>query len=83
MPSSAPCLRAKASFSSDDAQAITRAPIDLAELDRRKPDAAGRAEHRQRLAGFQPGAILQRVKGGAVGDAEAGGAIEIEAARES
>ena len=46
-----------------------------------RPDAAGSAEHGQRLAGFELGAILERVQRGAVGDAKSGGAVEVEAVR--
>ena len=51
---------------------------DLAELDRRQPDAARGAQHGQRLAGLEAGAVLERVVAGAVGDGERGGALEIE-----
>ena len=81
MPSSAPCSRANASFSADDAQAITRAPMILPSSIAARPDAAGRAEHGERFARLEIGAILQRVQRRAVGDAEAGGAVEIEAVR--
>ena len=52
---------------------------ELAELDRGEAGAARGAEHRKRFAGFQSGAILQRVIGGAVGDDQAGCAIGVEA----
>ena len=51
----------------------------LAELDRGEAGAARGAEHRQRLAALQAGAILQRVIGRAVGDDQAGGAVGVEA----
>jgi len=54
----------------------------LAELDCREPDASGRAEHRQRLAALEGGAVPERVIGGPVGDVEAGRAVEIEIGRE-
>ena len=50
----------------------------LADLDRGEPGAAGRAEHRERLAGFELRAVLQRVQRGAVDHRDAGGAIEVE-----
>ena len=50
----------------------------LADLDRRESGAAGGAEHRERLAGFEPGAVLQRMQRGAVDHREAGGAVEVE-----
>ena len=54
----------------------------LADLDRREPDAAGGAEHRERLAGAQLRAVLQRIERGAVGDDQAGGALEVEPVRQ-
>ena len=50
MVASAPIERQSAHFSSLEAAAMTRAPSDLADLDRRRADAAGRAEDEQRLA---------------------------------
>ena len=44
----------------------------LADLDRRKPHAARRAEHGQRLAGLQPRAVRQPVQRRAVGDGQPG-----------
>ena len=48
----------------------------LAELDGGKADAAGRAQHQQRLAGLQIRPVLQRVVAGAVGHDEGRGVIE-------
>ena len=59
---------------------MTRAPMMRAELDRGKPDAAGGAEHRQCLAAAHARAVLERVKGGAIGDGQRRGAFEIESA---
>ena len=56
---------------------------DLAELDRGDADAARGAQHGQRLAGLEVGAVLQRVERRAVGHAHAGRAVEIRARRES
>src|SRR5262249_38044128 len=50
----------------------------LAELDRREPDAAGGAQHREGLAALERGALDQRVVGGAVDDGEPGRANELE-----
>ena len=50
----------------------------LAELDRREADAAGGAEHRERLAGLEMRAVGERVVARAIGDGEAGRAVEIE-----
>ena len=50
----------------------------LADLDRREAGAAGGAEHRERLAGFELGAVLQRVQRRAVDHRDAGGAVEVE-----
>src|SRR5262249_12107049 len=45
------------------------------------PDAAGGAQHRERLAALERGALDQRVVGGAVDDGEAGRANELEVGR--
>ncbi len=61
----------------DDARAH-----DLADLDGGEPGAAGGAEHDQRLAGLELGAHAQRIERRAIGDGEAGGAVEIESVRD-
>ena len=50
----------------------------LADLHRREPNAAGRAEHEKGLAGFHLGALLQRMQRGAVGDRKARRLVERE-----
>ena len=54
---------------------------DLADLDGSKPNTAGCPEHRQRFTFLQRCAIFEGMKRGAVSDADAGGAIEIERVR--
>ena len=54
----------------------------LAEFDRREAGAAGRAEHGERLAGFELRPLAQRIKRRSVSDAEPGGAVEIERRRQ-
>ena len=49
----------------------------LAHLDGAEPDAAGRAEHQQHLAGTELRAVGQREMGGAVADREGGRGHEI------
>ena len=49
-----------------------------AEFACRQTRAAGSPEHRQSLAGFEAGAIFQRMQRRAVDDDDAGGAIEIQ-----
>src|SRR6185295_16954709 len=57
----------------DDARAHLAADLDGGE-----PDAAGSAEHRQRLARLHLRAVLERMVGGAVGDGERRRALEVE-----
>jgi len=54
----------------------------LADLDGGEADAAAGAMHQQRLPGLQPGAVDQRVMGGAVGGAERGALGKAEAGRQ-
>ncbi len=81
MPSSAPCCLAKASFSGDEAQAITRAPMILPISMAAKPVPPDAPSTASVSPAFSLGAILQRIERGAIGDAQPGGAVEIEAVR--
>jgi hypothetical protein len=55
---------------------------ELPELHGGEADAARRAEHEERLARPDPGAVLERVIGGRVDEAERGGDREIEPGRD-
>ena len=69
---------ATSSFSALLAAAIPGAH-GLADLHRRQADATGGAQYQQGLARLQVGALLEGVHGGAVGHAEGGGGIEVDA----
>ena len=79
MPSSAPCLRAKAIFFFRRCAGDHPRAHQLAELDRRQTCAARGAKYGKGFSGLEPGAVFQRVQRGAVGNAEAGGAVNVEA----
>ena len=79
MPSSAPCCAREGDLLRRRGAGDHARAHQLAEFDGRKADAAGGAQHGQRLAGFELGAVLERMQRGAIGDAEAGGVVEIEA----
>src|SRR5262245_59959647 len=51
---------------------------DFSKLDGSKADTSGGAEHRQRFAWFEFGTILECMKGRAICNADARGAVEIE-----
>ncbi len=53
-------------------------PHQPSELDRREPDPARGTEHRQRLAGFEGGTVLERVVAGSIGDGQCRRPVEIE-----
>jgi len=60
---------------------MTRAH-QLADFDCGETGAAGGAQHRKRLAGLEFGPVLQRMQRRAVGDGEAGRAVEVQAGRQ-
>ena len=72
-------LAANASFSSDDAHAITRAPISLPSSTAARPMPPDAPSTASVSPGLQLRAILQRVERRAVDHRDAGGAIEVEA----
>ena len=71
MPSSAPCSRAKASLSPDEATAITRAPISLAISTAARPAPPAAPSTATVSPGLRCGAILQAMQRRAVGDGDA------------
>jgi hypothetical protein len=68
MPSSAPCLRAKASFSLDEATAMTRAPMSLPISTAASPAPPAAPKHRKRLAFLEVVTVLEAVQRRAVGN---------------
>jgi hypothetical protein len=68
MPSSAPCLRAKASFSLDEATAMTRAPMSLPISTAASPAPPAAPKHRKRLAFLEVATVLEAVQRRAVGN---------------
>ena len=77
-PRAAPCARANASLSSVEAQAITRAPISRPSSTAASPTPPEAPSTASVSPGFSWARCCERVIGGAVGDGQRGGAVEVE-----